>query len=279
MALTILRTAYSGVLKDNMDYSTAFCDGGGPAGRARADAAGPSRLDPDGAGRDAARASASDIRPGDVFMPERPVRGRHAPAGHLRLQADLPGRRTARPSRPRSATTPTSAAGSPGSNASDSTEIYQEGLRIPPLKLYDARQAQRDLSRCIERNVRVPVRVFGDLRAQLAACHIAERGRPGAGRPPRRRRASPRLHARAARLRRAPDPGRDRASCPTANVPSRTGSTTTASTSASRSALLCHASTKAGDRHASSTGPAPRRRSRAPSTTPSPSPRPRAHGA
>src|SRR5256885_2191132 len=29
MALTILRTAYSGVLKDNMDYSTAFCDAGG----------------------------------------------------------------------------------------------------------------------------------------------------------------------------------------------------------------------------------------------------------
>src|SRR4029078_5253320 len=29
MALTILRTAYSGVLKDNMDYSTAFADGEG----------------------------------------------------------------------------------------------------------------------------------------------------------------------------------------------------------------------------------------------------------
>ena len=27
----------------------------------------------------------------------------------------------------------------------------------------------------IEKNVRVPVKVFGDLRAQLAACHIAER--------------------------------------------------------------------------------------------------------
>src|SRR2546425_5314090 len=27
MALSILRTAYSGVLRDNMDYSTAFCDG------------------------------------------------------------------------------------------------------------------------------------------------------------------------------------------------------------------------------------------------------------
>ena len=29
MALTITRTTYSGVLKDNMDFSTAFCDGGG----------------------------------------------------------------------------------------------------------------------------------------------------------------------------------------------------------------------------------------------------------
>src|SRR5437867_12799392 len=29
MALTIYRTAYSGVLKDGMDYSTAFCDGDG----------------------------------------------------------------------------------------------------------------------------------------------------------------------------------------------------------------------------------------------------------
>ena len=29
MALTIFRTAYSGVLKDVMDYSTAFCDGEG----------------------------------------------------------------------------------------------------------------------------------------------------------------------------------------------------------------------------------------------------------
>ena len=63
----------------------------------------------------------------------------------------------------------------PGSNASDSTEIYQEGLRIPPLKLYDRGQRNETLVRLIEKNVRVPVRVFGDLRAQLSACHIAER--------------------------------------------------------------------------------------------------------
>ena len=62
-----------------------------------------------------------------------------------------------------------------GSNASDSTEIYQEGLRIPPLKMYDAGRRNDTLFAFIEKNVRVPVKVFGDLRAQLAACHIAQR--------------------------------------------------------------------------------------------------------
>jgi N-methylhydantoinase B len=64
----------------------------------------------------------------------------------------------------------------PGSNASDSTEIYAEGLRIPPLKLYEAGQANTTLFRMIERNVRMPGRVFGDIRSQLAACEIAARG-------------------------------------------------------------------------------------------------------
>jgi N-methylhydantoinase B len=62
-----------------------------------------------------------------------------------------------------------------GSNASDSTEIYQEGLRIPPLKMYEAGKRNDTLFAFIDKNVRVPVKVFGDLRAQLAACHIAER--------------------------------------------------------------------------------------------------------
>ncbi len=64
----------------------------------------------------------------------------------------------------------------PGSNASDSTEIYAEGLRIPPLKLYEAGTANATLFRMIERNVRLPGRVFGDIRSQLAACEIAARG-------------------------------------------------------------------------------------------------------
>ena len=63
-----------------------------------------------------------------------------------------------------------------GGNASDSTEIYQEGLRIPPLKLYAAGRPNQAVFDIISRNVRVPDDLLGDLRAQLAAIHIGERG-------------------------------------------------------------------------------------------------------
>ena len=63
----------------------------------------------------------------------------------------------------------------PGSNASDSTEIYQEGLRIPPLKLYERGRAEPHAAQLIEKNVRVPDRVLGDLGAQYAACKVGER--------------------------------------------------------------------------------------------------------
>ncbi len=47
-------------------------------------------------------------------------------------------------------------------------------MRIPPLKFYEAGKRNETLVAFIEKNVRLPVKVLGDLRAQLAACHIAE---------------------------------------------------------------------------------------------------------
>src|SRR5881398_2933567 len=61
-------------------------------------------------------------------------------------------------------------------NASDSTEIYQEGLRLPPIKLYEAGRPNQAIFDIIEKNVRVSENLLGDLRAQLAAIHIGERG-------------------------------------------------------------------------------------------------------
>ncbi|HJU16409.1 MAG TPA: hydantoinase B/oxoprolinase family protein [Stellaceae bacterium] len=172
MALTIFRTTYSGVLKDNMDYSTAMFDADG-----RLAAQGltlPGHLGSMPTAMAAILESfAGRIFPGDVFILNDPFAGgMHLPdifvfkpihhdgallayAGTVCHHTDVGGR-------------------VPGSNASDSTEIYQEGLRIPPLKLYERGQRNDTLWSLVERNVRVPVKVFGDLRAQLAACHIAE---------------------------------------------------------------------------------------------------------
>ena len=55
-----------------------------------------------------------------------------------------------------------------GGNACDSTEIYQEGLRIPPLKLYERGVANDTLFRLLEKAVRVPDKVLGDLTGNIA---------------------------------------------------------------------------------------------------------------
>src|SRR5438105_12809252 len=55
-------------------------------------------------------------------------------------------------------------------------EIYQEGVRIPPVLLVRAGEVQRDALALLLNNVRTPAEREGDLRAQLASCHTgAER--------------------------------------------------------------------------------------------------------
>lgn len=174
MVLTIYRTAYSGVLKNIMDYSAALCDGHG-----RLVAQGlslPGHLCSIPVALQAVlRRYGDDIHEGDILISNDPYEGgMHLPdifvfrplfadaqilayAATICHHTDVGGR-------------------VPGSNASDSTEIYAEGLRIPPLKLYEAGRPNPTLHRIIERNVRVPRRVLGDLRSQLAACEIAARG-------------------------------------------------------------------------------------------------------
>jgi len=173
MALTVFRTTYSAVLKDNMDYSTGFADGDG-----RLAAQGltlPGHLGSVPTAMEAImRHFGNDMAPGDVFIMNDPFDGgMHLPDifvmkplyhGSERLafactvchHTDVGGRVA-------------------GSNASDSTEIYAEGLRIAPMKLYDAGKLNNTIITFLEKNVRVPVMVLGDLRAQLAACHIAEK--------------------------------------------------------------------------------------------------------
>src|SRR5260221_4159569 len=173
MALTVVRTTYSGVLKDNMDFSTGFADAEG-----KLVAQGltlPGHLGSVPTAMEAVmRHFRDDMGPGDVFIMNDPFDGgMHLPdifvfkplyhvgerlgfACTVCHHTDVGGRVA-------------------GSNASDSTEIYAEGLRIAPMKLYEAGKLNQTIMTFIEKNVRFPGQLFGDLRAQPAAGHIAER--------------------------------------------------------------------------------------------------------
>lgn len=63
----------------------------------------------------------------------------------------------------------------PFSQMSDATEIFQEGLVFPVVKLYDQGVLNEALFEVIRTNVRLPASVSGDLQSQVAACRIAER--------------------------------------------------------------------------------------------------------
>jgi N-methylhydantoinase B len=75
----------------------------------------------------------------------------------------------------------------PGSMPGKSTEVYQEGIIIPPVRLYARGELVGDVMRLLMANVRTATERRGDLNAQLAAIRIGERrlielaGRYGVG--------------------------------------------------------------------------------------------------
>jgi len=62
-----------------------------------------------------------------------------------------------------------------GSFAADATEVFQEGLRIPPVKIVSGDEHNLDLWRLIMANHRTPRNTWGDLNAQIGSLRVAER--------------------------------------------------------------------------------------------------------
>ncbi len=174
MAYTVVRIARSEIVKDVMDFSAAICAGDGQmVAQAKTIA---QQL---GAIPEAMEAVLTkfegDLHEGDVVIMNDPYHGgMHLPDIFMFVPIFHDGKRRA------FAVVichHTDVGGRvPGSNASDSTEIYQEGLRIPPLKLYDKGVLNTTLETLIKINVRVPDRVWGDLSAQFAAAQVGRRG-------------------------------------------------------------------------------------------------------
>ena len=61
-----------------------------------------------------------------------------------------------------------------GSISPDSTEIYQEGLQFPRLRLFTAGEINQAIVDIIEANVRLPLMSIGDLNAGVAAVRVAD---------------------------------------------------------------------------------------------------------
>jgi N-methylhydantoinase B len=173
MGEAMLRTAYSQILNSSRDFSTAICD---LRGRLIAQAEHvPIHV---GALPFAARAVteffADDIHPGDVFLLNDPYHGgNHLPD----LTAFVPifAGKTARFWSINRAHQSDIGGATHGAYNASATDIWQEGIRITPLKLYDRGELRRDVMEMIATNVRHPRDFRGDLAAMIGSAHVGER--------------------------------------------------------------------------------------------------------
>jgi N-methylhydantoinase B len=173
MGEAMLRTSYSQILNSSRDFSTAICD---MSGRLIAQAEHvPIHV---GALPYAAKAMTEffgdDIHKGDVFLLNDPYHGgNHLPD----LTAFVPVFEGDRPrfwSINRAHQSDIGGATHGAYNAA-ATDIWQEGIRITPLKLYDRGEVRRDLLEMIATNVRHPRDFRGDLAAMIGSAHVGER--------------------------------------------------------------------------------------------------------
>jgi len=175
MALVIMRSGYSPVVRDSMDYSTAICDQKGRVIAQGLTLAIQLGTFPHVMARIISAMADAGAAEGDVYIFNDPFDGgQHLPdiyivkpihaggvlvgfAATMAHHSDVGGI-------------------APGSVAMHATEIYQEGLRLPLMKLFRAGVESAEIFSLLALNSRNPIHLLGDIRAQVAACQACERG-------------------------------------------------------------------------------------------------------
>jgi N-methylhydantoinase B len=172
VSATLVKTAFSHVVRDNHDYSIGLYDAEGRM-PAQSTQCTPGQIGamPKVMKDFLTRYPADTLVPGDVLITNDPWFGSgHTPDVFVAAPAfrgtqlvgfavnsahhiDFGGRLS----------------------APDARDVYEEGLIIPIMKLYAAGQPNADLFDMIARNVRMPDKVIGDLRAQVAANWVGTR--------------------------------------------------------------------------------------------------------
>ncbi len=176
MGATLIRAAFSPNIKERADCSTAVFD---PQGRVIAQAQRvPIHLGSMIGAVESVRTryGEDDIRPGDMFLANDPYSGggSHLPdinciapvfrdgrivayVANIAHHADVGGM-------------------VPGSEAAVCRSIFQEGLRLPPVRIVREGEVVRDVFDIVLLNSRTPEERVGDLNAQFAANHTGIRG-------------------------------------------------------------------------------------------------------
>ncbi len=175
MNISIWRTARSTVVRETLDYSTALFDGQGQA------VAQSTRIP---VHLNSMSVCLEDIvthwlplsqwNDGDIIMTNDPYcGGQHLPDFVLFKPVFVDGTRVA-----------IAAAivhhidvggGAPGSYYAGAREVFQEGLRIPPIKLMENHQINQAVISIVRQNSREPEKIGGDLQAQIASLSVGAR--------------------------------------------------------------------------------------------------------
>ncbi len=173
MGEAMLRTSYSQILNSSRDFSTAICDAGVRL-VAQAEHIPVHVGALTWALKEVVERFGDTVKPGDLYLLNDPYRGgSHLPdvtafvpvfAGDRLLfwtinrahHSDIGGT-------------------THGAYNPEATEIFHEGIRLPPIKLYDQGVCRDDILDMLALNVRLPRDFRGDLAAQLGSVRLGER--------------------------------------------------------------------------------------------------------
>jgi N-methylhydantoinase B len=174
MALVTVKTAYSPIFSEGLDFSTVLLDRDGNLIAEKNYTPSMMGAIPNTVRWTLEEFGADFFQPGDVVVHNDPYRGNcHMPehmvmkpifsdgallgfAGNMGHLAEIGGK-------------------APGSFAADATEVYQEGLRLPPIKLMESGRYNEQVWRIILANHRTPRTSWGDLHALIGALNVGER--------------------------------------------------------------------------------------------------------
>ena len=173
--IALMKSAYSTNIKERRDHSTAIMDKDGRLVVQAASSLPVHLASMTGLMSHLLEKFGTDLAEGDVFVANDPhsAGGTHLPDVNMAMPIFADGRLLGFACN--IAHHADMGGMAPGSMAGGMSDIYQEGLRIPVVRLFRAGVLQQDLLDLVLLNVRAPEERRGDYFAQVAACRLGRR--------------------------------------------------------------------------------------------------------